>query len=549
MNSRLVFQFVASLLIAGTGVNFTLAQQQSSPLAKFVTPDAFAAVIVYPSAIANLPEMELMPKEIIAAAAVKEVGFDPLDIEEAIFFSEPPQPAGILLSDPTKPAGGTTDFCAIVRFKNAVDSAKLFPQLAGELEPATIEGKKALVAKIPMLPSILFYDERTIFFAPEAMFFKVLKPATKTSPLAAKLQGLAGKSHAMAVVMVPPVREMVNEAIFGVPTLPPPLEALKKLPQLVDEIEIHLNAGATGGIKLALAGTDKAAAEKIQSTVISAMDFGKEMLLTQTSQLDTEDPIQAASAKYTARMADYFQKLLRPKLIDKVVSLELKNDGGTQFATVGVGVSLLLPAVQAAREASRRMSSMNNLKQLGLAMHNYHDVYGKFPDQGTKAFAGKPGLSWRVHLLPFLEESELYDQFHMDEPWDSEHNKKLIDQMPAVYRAPGSKLTNKTNYLTPIGKGAAFESGKKLTFFTITDGTSNTIMVVEASDERAAIWTKPDDYEIDADDPIKGLVGLRPGGFQAAFFDGSARFISQTVDAAVLKAMFTMQGGEVFNLP
>ena len=87
-------------------------------------------------------------------------------------------------------------------------------------------------------------------------------------------------------------------------------------------------------------------------------------------------------------------------------------------------------------DAARRAQSMNNLKQFALAMHNYHDTNGKFPAASSFDKDGKPLLSWRVHVLPYLEQAELYKQFHLDEPWDSEHNKKLIEKMPNVLASP-----------------------------------------------------------------------------------------------------------------
>ena len=163
---------------------------------------------------------------------------------------------------------------------------------------------------------------------------------------------------------------------------------------------------------------------------------------------------------------------------------------------------------KSAREAARRAQSMNNLKQIGLAMHNYHDARRPFPPAFKADKDGKPLLSWRVLILPYLEEDELYQQFHLDEPWDSEHNKKLIDKMPDVYKSPNSSLAGegKTNYLTVRGEKTIFSGGKGARIADIADGTSNTIMVVEAADEKAVPWTKPDDFEYDENNPLKGLA-------------------------------------------
>jgi hypothetical protein len=219
-------------------------------------------------------------------------------------------------------------------------------------------------------------------------------------------------------------------------------------------------------------------------------------------------------------------------------------------ATAAVGVALLLPAVQQAREAARRTQARNNLKQIGLAMHNFHDVYRHFPARSGRP-DGKGSLSWRVHLLPYVDAAALYDQFHLDEPWDSPHNKALIEKMPAAYQSPNDPDLNKqgrTRYLVPTGPGTAFENQTaKLRFQDVTDGTSNTILAVEASREAAVIWTKPDDLEIDFNDLLKGLKGGRTGGFQVLLADGSVRFISENINLDTLKALFTRAGGEVIG--
>jgi len=103
-----------------------------------------------------------------------------------------------------------------------------------------------------------------------------------------------------------------------------------------------------------------------------------------------------------------------------------------------IAVALLLPAVQAARESARRMQGSNNLKQQLLAMHNFHDTHNGFPAAYSTNKDGKPLLSWRVHILPYIEQQPLYNEFKLDEPWDSEHNKKLIAKMPQVFRSPNS---------------------------------------------------------------------------------------------------------------
>ncbi len=224
--------------------------------------------------------------------------------------------------------------------------------------------------------------------------------------------------------------------------------------------------------------------------------------------------------------------------------------GGSIGATAPAAVALLLPAVHSARGAARRMQSMNNMKQIAIAMFNYESAHGSYPPAYSTDKKGKPLLSWRVQMLPYIEDANLYEEFHLDEPWDSEHNKKLIAKMPSTYRSPKSRAApGYTNYLTVRGKDTAFPGSEKIRLADITDGTSNTIMVVEASDAKAVPWTKPDDFEYDKRNPSAGLVGLRRGGFLAGMCDGAVHFIPSWVDARVLAAYFTRRGAEVVPRP
>ncbi len=213
-------------------------------------------------------------------------------------------------------------------------------------------------------------------------------------------------------------------------------------------------------------------------------------------------------------------------------------------ATVEIARPQVLAAL--APGAAGRAQSSNNLRQIGIAMQSYASTYNSFPGAYSKSKDGKPLLSWRVLILPYVEQVSLYNEFHLDEPWDSEHNKKLIERMPSIFAAPGSKAAKefKTNYLVPRGDETIFPDGKQLRFADITDGMSNTIMVVEAADDQAVIWTKPDDLKVDLKQPAKGLVGLRQGGFLVGFADGSVRFIKDKIKSETLKALFTRAGGE-----
>ncbi len=204
-----------------------------------------------------------------------------------------------------------------------------------------------------------------------------------------------------------------------------------------------------------------------------------------------------------------------------------------------VAIALLLPAVQAAREAARRAQCTNNLKQMVLAMHNYHSTFNTFPAAAIAGKDGKPLLSWRVAILPYIEQDALYRQFHLDESWDSPNNKALIAQMPKIYTCPSDPpQPGMTHYQVLVGPkqgngnepGTVFEGlTKKHGLLEITDGTSNTLMIVEA--KKPVVWTQPEDVPFDPKAPLLPLLGSNhAGGFNAAFCDGSVRFIKMSID-------------------
>jgi Protein of unknown function (DUF1559) len=191
-------------------------------------------------------------------------------------------------------------------------------------------------------------------------------------------------------------------------------------------------------------------------------------------------------------------------------------------------------------------AAKHNMLEIKLALLGYESIWRGFPARAIVDKNGKPLLSWRVAVLPYMEENKLHRQFHLDEPWDSEHNKALIEKIPAAFANPNRPRDGKTNYLLPVGKGTLFGGEKRLRMKEITD-PSETVMFVEADEDRAVIWTKPEDLDVDMDHPSRGLGGFRRDGILVGMCDGPVRTLRPGNSESTLRAVFSYKGEKAID--
>ncbi len=501
-------------LLLSSFVTSAVAAQEAD--LKYIPDTAVAAVYIQPQRLLEAPNMELMPVEVITAAGMKEFGFDPMQIQSALILVE--------VTNPNQPPGAAV----LLRFKRAFDPSVIFPRFLRGAEDVQVAGIEYKRSNAPGSPAVAVLDNKTVLLGMEDLVQKMLQSDESAGPLR-RIVAQDGEQHLACVyVTLEPVRELVNMVMLQVPPLPPPLEPFKKVPDLVQHAELHIDQSEKAYYELSLHTASNDDAQQLLALVQQAMTMGQQMLLQNIRKEmgSSDDPVEQASMQYAERIIGYMFAQVQPKQDEKRVYVSM--DLETNTATIGVAVALLLPAVQAAREAARRMQSSNNLKQIVLAVHNYHEVYRRLPANIEKD--GKPLLSWRVQILPFIEKGQLYEQFKLDEPWDSPHNIALLDQMPMVYQNPNLPKGSDTNYLGIVYPGSLFENAKVKKFADIKDGLSNTILAVEAGGKKSVPWTKPQDLTIDKSSPVADLQGVRPGIFLAALADGSVRVFTYTID-------------------
>jgi hypothetical protein len=225
----------------------------------------------------------------------------------------------------------------------------------------------------------------------------------------------------------------------------------------------------------------------------------------------------------------------------------------TGFLIVLVGSSVLaclMPDIRLAIESMRRDRCRQNLKKIGQALDSYHEKWGTFPPAYTTDSNGKPMHSWRVLLLPYLGENELYEKYDFREPWDGPKNKLLLSRRPAVYTCrshAGSSSNNATAYAAVSGDHCSFSGGQPVSLKDFTDGSSNTILVGEAALAEIP-WTKPEDVDVTLHATIGDTLGFSGGhshGVYALFGDGRVNFVIESILADTLRALVTRDAGDV----
>jgi prepilin-type processing-associated H-X9-DG protein len=209
-------------------------------------------------------------------------------------------------------------------------------------------------------------------------------------------------------------------------------------------------------------------------------------------------------------------------------------------------IALFLPASRSARPAARRAQCVNNLKQIGLALFNYEEANGALPPAYTVDAMGKPLHSWRTLILPYLELEPLYRTIDLSKPWNDPANAKALATALSVFRCPeAAGPPNTTTYLAIVGPNCCFNPNRSRRLAEITDGTADTLMVIEASEENAAPWMAP----VDANGLAVMSLGPKSklhhaGGTNAAFVDGSVRFLKSGTPSDVRRAWMSISGND-----
>jgi hypothetical protein len=257
--------------------------------------------------------------------------------------------------------------------------------------------------------------------------------------------------------------------------------------------------------------------------------------------------IKTRDAAAAARVQGVLNQILeRSPQAKDAVEVKVEIADVVLEATPEAFVQIAQAVVAPARRNAQQSMTMNSLKQLGLAIHNYNDVHKHLPPRCLTDRQGKPLLSWRVALLPFIEQQALYNQISLDKPWDSRENKGFADIVIPVLQS--GEPSNKTRFRVPVLAGSLWQGDDPpKQFKDVIDGTSHTIAVIHAPASAAVEWSNPEPWVLSEDDPMSDVFGDRDR-VEVVFLDGAAKtFARDELNNDTLKAMLTYAGRETID--
>ncbi len=511
--------------------------------ADYVPVDAAMVVTLHPAKVFSRPEfarLKAMFDDMARNPQRGSINLPPDQVEQLILAV----PRRAVQGGPG-PFGLGAGTLLIFRTTKPQDWDPVVGQLVGQPTELDVRGRKYVRTRLsPIGTGYATPDDRTLLIGDEEALKVALNDIGRARPPRAWDAALAQVGADDPAITVAVETAWLAER-FGQGGPPAVADAFGPLFTKAYAYAMAIGLGDDG---LTVRGTASCStadgAGRVADTLKAAVTLGRNALDRARLQVREAPPDAAAGMALALEAIDELSRSPSIDAAGKVVTLEAKAD--VDLAEVAAAVA---PAIGASRAASDRMRSINNMKQIGLAMHNYASTYGRFPPAVLYGPDGRTPHSWRVALLPYLEQDALFRQYNFNEPWDGPNNIKLVEQMPPVFAATGGLEPGRTSYFVPVGPNTIFPSGRAqgAGFAEITDGLSNTILAVEAV--RPVAWTKPEDIDFDpkADPPEIG--GYSADGFNVLFGDGAVRYLKNSIDRHTLKALFTANGGEVISLP
>lgn len=578
---------------------------------KYVQPSMMAAAVLHPKRATKSALFQALPEELDLAQPKKELGFDPQHVDRILVMwyaptkeqleeqkkeldersekgfgekeavddgfdfegktdeeieahfaeqekkfaeEEKKREAERKEYEAKPPQGGDVSF--VIWFDEPVDTEAYLAANERPWEPMEEQeiGGVAGYRFGPRQSVVFSEDGKTIWGGPKPAIEQMMTAKEGSGAVYDRLAADSGNYDSLLALDITgrdDIKKMADAIINGPygPRFPPQAQqaatAALNAALKVDAMTARADVSAEGTLAtVRFEGADDAAAAEIKSAIDGLIALGRLAMFTVQFPPDLAEAAPVVGALVNG---------IATKSEGNAVTLTVPHPEGTVELVEKLG-----PKILELQEQAKLVRFKNNLKQVGIAFHNFHDVYTHMPAAVAYASADKkPLLSWRVAILPMIEQSNMYEQVNLEEPWDSEHNKEVLKEMPPVYESPGVTqpgMTTLVMFNGPRALGAVarpqdvtMQQGAR--FRDITDGTSNTIIAVYAAPEKAVPWAKPVDVEFDPENPLASIGRIPEDGMWALFGDGSVQKIPADIAAETFKHLVQMSDGNVVELP
>ena len=410
---------------------------------QYILPYSAAIVSARPKQLLTSEMAQALPIEVVQAAGIKELGLDPLTIESIVFSMIPP-------------LAGPPSYAIFVTFTERFELSTLSPKLTQHTVPAQRDGKPYLQSQTQQEPSMIWVGEKTLLLAPEHSLNQLLtaKPGEPDS-FAKQLTECANDDAALLINLEglrPLIQLGLNQARNEIPA---EYQQFLEIPNLLKQARLRVNLSGQGPIELSVATNDERSSDRMEELIEELMAvYRKQASMQAARMLQSADPVEQAMGRYINRVTPAWSEEFMPARNGErftFFEFDSARDSNSQLTTVVAICRSPRGTAITGRPSGARSSTADYFVEQRSA-----DYVGATQFRiGPRTFArarelqrrhGKPLLSWRVHILPYLEQQELYDQFHLDEPWDSEHNRQLISLMPETYIDPSSPRSHRQRW-------------------------------------------------------------------------------------------------------
>lgn len=559
---------------AGDTVELPAAGTAKALALTYMVESDVAALIAHPSRVLASPLLEPFPLDEMKMQVESETGFSPTEIESLAVLMSAPGPNIPEKDDlPTlivalKSSIAPQEFAERqfqynkLTFEDVELNGSTYVRVTRTFEDsfgaAPIDGEEVEVAPDDDFPedegddsagppmAIVSINPQTLMMSTENKMKTILTAGNVQSPLSQLLSDSKSEADLLVVGTMkdrPDLQQMVSQGAAMATQGPlgeSPLAQFSDVPSQVESIVLAVGLNTESLVDLRLISANDEAASSLHESAT-----GGQAMLTGLYNQFKAGPLSQQAPPPVLAMADRLVAGLSVGQDGTAVDIRIANPGGLQEF-----VDSLRPMLEAAQAAAEQAQQRNQMKMIGLGLHNFYEVYQRLAPMHPTRLSDEDGkllVSWRVHLLPFVDDVSLHDQFNVEEAWDSDQNKPLAAETPGAFRSKDSK-PGTTRFLTFTGENTLYPGGEGLTFRDVTDGLSTTLMFVEVAPDKAMPWTQPTDIPITTEDLTTALGEPGERGYRAIMMDGASITLKSDITDATLRALISPAGGEDIEL-